>query len=718
MKRILKIKQHDIKDCGAACLASIASYYRLHLPISKIRQIAETDLRGTNILGMVSAAEKLGFNAKGVKGAKNSLSKIPLPSIAHIVVNKQLNHFVVICGTKNDWIKYMDPADGIIHKKTIDQFCEEWTGILVLLMPGDDFQKGNQKTSNIKRFFYLLKPHINVLWQCLFGAVIYTILGLSTSIYIQKLTDKILPEGNKNLLNLLSVIMLFILFMQIFISVFQNFFMLKVGQQIDTRLILGYYKHLLHLPQRFFDTMRVGEIISRINDAVKIRIFINDVSISLIVNVFIVFFSFALMFIYSLKLALIMLIVIPLFTVLYFIADNLNKKQERKLMEHSAELESQFVESLNSVKTIKQFGIENFTNAKTENKFVSLMHTVFKSSTNSIFIGTTSGFINRFFTILLLWIGAYFVIDKEITPGELLSFYAIIGYFTGPIMSLIGANKVIQNALIASDRLFEIMDLERESEENKIEFNKNNLGDICFENITFSYGTRKDIFADFSLTIPEGKFTAIIGESGSGKTTLASLLLKLYPLNNGKITINGQNIDFFTNESMRKMVSAVPQQLNLFSGNIIDNIAVGDYNPDMDKIIQIVKQLGLMPFIENLPQGFNTYVGENGTQLSGGEKQRLAIARALYADPEIFIFDEATSSLDSTSEEYVKEVIRTLINSNKTILIIAHRLSTVVDADKIVILETGKLIEEGNHKSLYKTGTHYYEMWQKQLPKK
>jgi ATP-binding cassette subfamily B protein len=423
------------------------------------------------------------------------------------------------------------------------------------------------------------------------------------------------------------------------------------------------------------------------------------------------------MFIYSWQLSLMMLIIIPLFIGLYLIADKLNKKQERKIMETSAELQSQLVESVGSIKTIKQFGIEDYTDFKTENKFILMMQTVFQSGINSLFIGNVSGFISRLFTILVLWIGSYYVIGQSITPGTLLSFYAIIGYFMGPATSLIGANKTIQNALIASDRLFEIMDLERESEENKIELRKNNLGDICFENISFSYGTRRDIFVDFSLIIPRGKLTAIIGESGSGKTTLASLLQKLYPIRTGKISINGQNIDFFSNESLRKMISAVPQQLNLFSGNITDNIAVGNFSPDMDRIIEIVKRLGLMPFIESLPRGFNTYVGENGTQLSGGEKQRLAIARALYANPEIFIFDEATSSLDSKSEEYVKNLIQDLIAEGKTILVIAHRLSTVIDADKIVIIENGKLIEEGDHNSLYVPGTYYYNMWEKQLPK-
>ena len=712
----VKVRQRDITDCGAACLASVASHYYLQMPVARIRQIAGTDTKGTNVLGLITAAEQLGFNAKGVKGVKDSLSKIPLPSIAHVIIDEKLTHYVVIYKVKGEQLEYMDPADGQMHKISIDKFCEIWTGVLALLMPGDDFREGNQKVSNIKRFLYLLQPHKNILWQCLFGAVVYTVLGLSSSIYVQKITDQVLPDSNINLLNLLSVGMLLILLFQVIISVLQTLFMLRTGMQIDTRLILGYYKHLLKLPQRFFDTMQVGEIISRINDAVKIRVFINDVSISLIVNFFIVIFSFSLMFIYSWKLALIMLIALPLYGVLYVIMDKLNKKQERKIMEKSADLESQLVESLNSVRTIKQFGIEDFTNSRTESRFVEMMRTVYKSGLNALFAGKSSEVINRTFSIVILWVGSYFVIDSTITPGVLLSFYTIIGYFTGPISSLIGANKTIQNALIAADRLFEIMDLERESEENKMMLKQENLGDICFEQISFAYGTRREVFSNFSFTIPVGKLTAIIGESGSGKTTLASLIQKLYPLKAGKITIGGMDINYFTGDSLRKVVSTVPQQLSLFSGNVIENVAVGEFDPDMEKILTITKKLGLMSFIEKLPEGFGTQLGENGATLSGGEKQRLAIARALYRDPEIIIFDEATSSLDSESEQYVKDAISDLKNQGKTIIIIAHRLSTVIDADKIAILENGNLIEEGTHQSLYQPCSKYFEMWQKQLP--
>lgn len=712
----IKVKQRDITDCGAACLASVASHYKLKLPVARIRQMAGTDKKGTNLLGMIKAAEKLGFTAKGVKGGTDALPKIPLPAIAHVIVNKVLHHYIVLYKVTDTAIEYMDPADGQMHKLSIEAFGDMWTGVLMLLVPGESFKPGSEKVSNFSRFLYLLKPHKSILTQALIGAIVYTLLGLSTSIYIQKITDYVLVGGNTNLLNLLSVGMIAILVFQIFIGVSKTILMLRTGQKIDAQLILGYYKHLLKLPQRFFDTMRVGEIISRINDAVKIRAFINDTAVSLIVNVFIVAFSFGLMFIYSWKLALIMAIIMPLYVVVYAITNNLNKKRERKLMEKAAELESQLVESLNSVKTIKQFGLEEYANIKTEMRFISLLKTVYKSGINSVFSSNSSEFLNRVFTIVLLWAGSYYVINQNITPGELLSFYAILGYLTGPAAGLIGMNKTIQNALIAADRLFEIMDLERESDDNKIDLRQEFLGAIRFENVSFSYGTRVEVFKDFNLTIPKGMMTAIIGESGSGKTTLAGLLLKLYPINNGAIYIGDNNINYFTNSSMRIIISSVPQKLDLFAGNIIENIAIGEFQPDMERILEICRLLGILNFIEKLPAGFETYIGENGATLSGGQKQRLAIARALYKNPDVLILDEATSSLDSESEIFVQKTLEDLLNKGKTLIVIAHRLSTVMNADKIVVLENGQLIEEGTHQELYYQKGKYYHMWQRQIP--
>ncbi len=711
----IKVKQHDIRDCGAACLASISSYYNLKIPIARIRQMAHTDKRGTNVLGLIKGAETLGFDAKGVRGALDALPNIPLPAIAHIIVNKNLHHFVVIYKVTDKYVEVMDPGRGKMEKYTLDDWEKTWTGVLVLMQPNTNFEARDEKVSMLSRFWTLVNPHKSILFEALFGAVIYTLLGLSTSIYIEKITDYVLVDGNTNLLNLMSIIMILLLVFQVFIGSVQKIFVLRTGQKIDSQLILGYYKHLLKLPQRFFDTMKVGEITSRIGDAVKIRAFVNDASITLFVNIFIVIFSFALMYSYYWKLALIITLIIPLYLGIYFLMDHLNKKIERKLMENAADLESQLVESLNAVKTIKQFGVEDFANFKTETRFTKLLKSIYSSGMNSIFSGSSTEFLSRLFTIVLLWSGSYFVIEQEITPGELLSFYALIGYFTGPFTSIVGMNKTIQNAMIASDRLFEIMDLEREAVENKMDITADDIGDIALRNIDFSYGTRVDVFEDFSMTFKKGKVSAIVGESGSGKTTLISLLQNLYPIKGGKITMGDYDIAQITPKSLRDLVAVVPQKVDLFSGNVIDNIALGDYEPDIKKVISISQKLGITEFIQTLPNGFETHLGENGAMLSGGQRQRIAIARALYKEPEVLVLDEATASLDTISEQMVQGTLRALKNQGKTLIIIAHRLSTVAFADEIFVLEKGKLIEQGSHNELLKNKDgKYADLWNKQ----
>ena len=714
MKKGTLIKQHDYKDCGAACLASISAHYGRLVPIARVRQIAHTDTRGTNVLGMIQGLNELGFNAKGVKGDLEAITQIPLPAIAHVIVNETMHHYVVIYKVHKGKISVMDPGPGKMVHYTLEEFSKIWTGVLILLEPNEYFEQRNDKTSIYSRFWNLIQPHKSVAIQALLGAVVYTILGLSTSIYIEKITDYVLIDGNTRLLNILSVGMIVILIFQIYIGSMKSVLMLQTGQKIDKHLILGYYKHLLDLPQRFFDTMKIGEITSRINDAVKIRAFINDASIQIFVNIFTIIFSFALMFTYYWKLALIIAIVIPLYFLIYWITNKLNKKVERQLMEDSADLESHLVESLNSVRTIKQFGLETFENNKTDNHFSKLLKTIYKSVLNSLFSGSSSEFLSRIFTIILLWVGSRYVIDQTITPGELLSFYALIGYFTSPVMELIGLNKTIQNAVIAADRLFEIMDLEREEATDKFELTRENIGAIEFKNVEFSYGSRVDVFKDFSCSIPKGKTTAIVGESGSGKTTIASLLQNLYPLKNGKITIGDYDLSYISNYSLRSLVSTVPQQIDLFSGNVIENIALGEDFPDVQRILDIAKGIGIIEFIENLPNGFQTHLGENGAMLSGGQKQRIAIARALYKDPEILILDEATSALDTESEQIIQKTLIDFKKKGRTMIIIAHRLSTIAFADNILVLEKGNLIEQGNHDDLIKANGKYASLWKKQ----
>lgn len=712
-RKRINIKQRDITDCGAACLTSVAAFYNLQVPVSRIRQYAGTDKRGTNVLGMIEAAERLGFQAKGARGAIESLAKIPLPAIAHIITKNQLHHYIVLYKVKIKSIVYMDPADGRIHNILIKDFQKEWSGVVLLLLPGEHFISENRKKSVYVRFLQLIKPHTSIMVQAFVGAIVFTLIGLSTSIYIQKLLDTVLVQGNYNMLALLSIIMIALLIFQQIIGSIKSVFALRTGQQIDARLILGYYKHLLKLPQQFFDTMRVGEIISRINDAVKIRSFINDVALNLLVNTLIVSFSIGLMFMLYWKLAFIMLTAIPLYIFILFISNKINKKWQRTIMENSAELEAQLVESLNAIGTVKRFTMEEYSNSKTENRFVGLLKSIYKATYYGIILSSSSEFITRLFTIILLWSGSVFVIQRDLSPGQLLSFYALLGYFTNPIIFLLGSTKTIQDALIAADRLFEIVDLETENiYSNKYELTPGMIGNIRFEHVHFRYGTRTTVFKDLSLTIKKGQVTAIVGESGGGKSTLLSLLQNIYPLQNGNITIGDHNLQYVTNQSLREIIGIVPQNIDLFAGSITENIAIGEFNPDMRKVLFVSQMLGLQEFIEKLPNGYNTYLGEHGINLSGGQRQRIAIARALYRNPEILILDEATSNLDPVSEQKVQDAIRWFVRQGKTVVIIAHRLSTIKNSDWIIVLNEGRLQEEGTHQSLIEMKGGYYCLWE------
>lgn len=712
----LNVKQHDVTDCGAACLASVAAYYKRYVPVSRIRQWIGTDKEGSSVLGLVKGAEKMGFDAKGVKGNSTSLPKIPIPAIAHLVLKNKLQHYVVIYRVTKKHIQVMDPGPGKTKKIPRRSFEQSWTGFLMILLPGDSFRPGNEKRSVYLRFWHLLKPHNATLVQAMIGSVFYTVLGFSTSIYLQKITDHVLVNANLRLLNLMSVLMIFLLLAQLLISVFKDIFLIRSGQEIDARLILGYYRHLLKLPQRFFDTMRVGELLSRINDAVKIRVFINNTALTLMVNFFIVFFSFLLMFTYYWKLGLLILGIIPLYSVIFFISNYLNKKTERKIMECSADLESQLVESLNAMSTIRKFGMEDIMQIKTETKFIRLLKNGYYSSMNELFSQYSIQGTTQLFTILLLWIGSYFVISNELSPGELLSFYAIIGYFTGPVSSLISSNKIIQNALIAADRLFEILDLEVLTQEHTHPLKENIIDSIQFQDLSFRYDFKSNVFTDLNISFEKGEIAAVVGESGSGKSTIINLIQGIYPIHKGRILINGQDINYLEKSGLNRLISVVPQKIHLFDGNIIDNIIAGCPEIHMKRIIEICSEIGLMPFIESLPNGFYTQLGENGASLSGGQKQKIAIARAFYKEPEVLLLDEASSSLDSLSDTTLQKVLLEFRKREKIIVMVSHRLFNLSVADKILVLKEGKLVQQGAHEELVRIKGVYKDLWEKQFP--
>lgn len=717
MSRWIKIRQHDISDCGAACLSSIAEYWGLKYTIAKIRQMANTDKDGTNLLGLIEAAEKLGLNARGVRCAPENLKNIPVPAIAHFKMSNGLLHFVVIYKASPKKITIMDPADGRFHNLTYQEFTSVWTNVLILMIPGEHFRAGNFKTPVFRRFLALIQPHSGIMLQAFFGAAVYSILGLSVSVYVQKIVDNILPEHNLNLLNLLSVIMILLLGFRIYIGILKNLFLLKSSQCIDGSLIMGYFRHLLKLPCRFFDTMRTGELISRINDAVKIRFFLSNTMIDFIVSVFTIIVSIILTCIISIRITLLLLIIIPLFFVIYWIYNSVNKRTLRSVMENSAELESHLVESLNSISTIRYLNLEKSAYEKTESEFVQLLKNSFRSGIHSIWANNGSLLLTGLTTITLLWSGSVLVFRQSLTPGDLMLLYSLFGYLMGPLSNLLMMNRTFQDALIAADRLFQILDMEYESANSKylIQLPSETKYDIHFEHVTFGYGNRKNIIRDLNMILRQGDITGIAGQSGCGKSTIAALLMNIYPVKSGRIRIGKYDLRDINPSSLRKVIGIVPQRIDLFSGNFIDNIGTGFRKPDIIKIHKVCELTGLMNFIETLPNGLYTRIGERGFSLSGGEIQKVAIARALYRDPSILIMDEATSSLDPYAEKIIRNLIQNLKNQGKTILIIAHRLNSLIHTDRIICLNNSTIVETGTHYELLEMHGYYYKLWNSQF---
>lgn len=711
------IKQFDITDCGAACLATISKQYGLKIPITKIREVACTDKQGTNALGMIKAAEQLGFTAKAVKGDHNAFfSEFPLPCVAHVIVDGALLHYVVIHKITNKQVIIADPAKGL-RKVTPDEFFKEWTGILIFMVPSNDFKKGKETKGIFARFFGLLVPQKKLLINIFFASLVYTLLGIGASFYFKFIMDDILPNSLTKTLHVVSIGIILLYIFQTLLSAFRQHMLLYLSQKLDIPLILGYYQHVLKLPMNFFGTRKVGELISRFNDASKIRDAISGATLTIMIDTLMAILGGIILFTQNSTLFFIALVILILYGVIVFSFNKPLRNINEKTMEDNAQLTSYLVESLNGIETVKAFNSERSASIESEKKFVKLLRSIFKNGWLNNISGSISSFISVVGGIVILWAGAYQCLKGNLTIGELITFIALLAYFLDPVKNLINLQPMMQTAIVASDRLGEILDLEIEKNVNEEKKLKPSTldGKIEFKNINFRYGTRQLVIKDLSLCINQGERIALVGESGSGKTTLVKLLLHFYNWEKGEIIINDYNLKDINLDYLRDKIAYISQEVFLFSGSISENLTFGMESPDMEKVIEVCKMVKAHNFINSLPLRYETYLEENGANLSGGQRQRLAIARALLKNPDILIMDEATSNLDSITEKAIENVINET-TQNLTTIIIAHRLSTIMRCDKIFVVDQGQIIESGTHNELMSLKKHYYNLWKEQLP--
>ncbi|MBG9692093.1 peptidase domain-containing ABC transporter [Lysinibacillus sphaericus] len=716
-KRYVCVKQHDQKDCGIACLSTISKQYGLKIPISKLREVAGTDKQGTNVLGLIKAAEELGFTAKAVKGdAKALFQEFPLPAIAHCVIDGKLLHYVVIHKITQKEVIIADPAKGIV-KYTPEDFLQIWTGVLVLLVPSIKFERGDETQGLFARFFHLLKPQKWLFFQIFICSILYTLLGIAGAFYFQLLIDDILVFNLEKSLHIISLGVLLLYTFQIILDAFRNYLLLHISQKFDISLILNYYSHVINLPMNFFSTRKVGEIISRIMDASKVREALSGATLTIVLDTMMVIVGAVILYTQSAFLFGITLVMVPVYILIVWLFKKTYENINRREMEENAQLNAYLVESLNGVETIKAYNAEKATKDELEKRFIKFLKSIFKHGLIDNYQNSLKNYLGLVSGTVILWVGSYQVLRGNMTAGQLIAFNALLAYFLTPLQNLVNLQPMLQSAIVASQRLGEILDLETEEEKHKGKrmVPQHLKGDIDIRNVDFRYGTRSLILKDMNLSIGQGEKVAFVGESGSGKTTLAKLLLNFYQPEKGEILINGNNIQDLDFHKLREKIAYVSQESFFFSGTIEENLSLGtDNDVTLEDIVSAAKIAKAHDFINTLPLRYSTVLEENASNLSGGQRQRLSITRAILKRPDILILDEATSNLDSITEKAISETIDDYC-SGITTIIIAHRLSTIKKCDKICVIEQGQIIELGTHEELLNSKGRYYELWRNQI---
>ena len=716
MSKIKPILQQGDSDCGCACIATILNYYGKSVSLRKIYEVAGTDNIGTSGVGIVKASKNFGMSCTGIYVAdKETISSMPFPFIIQFKC-ENYEHYVVPYKVKKGIVYYCDPAKGYASD-TIAEFNKKWSGIAFLMHPTSNFEKTSESKGFFSRFLVLLKPYKKYLIETFIASIFLSCFGIFLSLYFRFIIDEVLYSQIKSTLNLLSMCYLFVVLMQVLLTYCRSQILNYLGSKVDVCLVSDFYLHLLKLPLDFFTKRKTGEILSRVNDANVIRNAISSTLLSIAMDSVMILVGGIFMVKMGSVLVLVSIIPVLISTVVVYLFKNHFKKMIKEQATLEAEKNAAMYETINGIATIKGLATEEKAFMRTESRIVEAAQKNLNLKKIGNFQNALQTFISSCGTLAVYWVGSFMIFKNQITLGQLISFTTLSGYFLGPLSRLLTMQSYWQEVFVSAERLSDILDLPEEGDfQSKTDEVKNLLGDIEFKNVSFSYGTRGRAIKNVSLKIPAGKKVAFVGLSGSGKSTLLKLFMKFYKYEEGGIFINDKEIAEYSNDSYRSRIGYVPQESLLFSGTIKENICWGCFGATMQQISDVSQMAQASEFINLLPDKFDTIVGEHGATLSGGERQRIALARILIRNPDIIILDEATASLDSISEQKIMETIYQTIK-NRTVIMVAHRLSTIRNCDCIFVFEHGNLIEQGTHDSLMAINGKYSKMWKAQNEK-
>lgn len=730
MKKIIHYQQPDQMDCGPTCIRMISKYYGRNYSLQRLREISGINRMGVSMLGISEAAEKIGFRTTGVKITLDKLLKIELPCILHW----DQNHFVVFykapskLSQKGKSYYVSDPSRGPIQYTEVE-FSRHWLstqgngyseGVALMLSPSPDFyRQGGEPEKGLDLTYMLsyLFKYKQLIMQLFVGLGIGSLLQLILPFLTQSVVDIGINTRNLNFVYIILIAQTMLFLGRMSVDFIRSWILLHITTRINISILTDFLIKLMKLPMSYFETKMTGDIMQRMNDQGRIQNFLTGASLSTIFSLFnLIIFSFVLAY-YNLSIFVIFLISSMFYSLWVIFFLKRRRELDFKRFDISSESQSNIVQMISGMQEIKLNNCEQQKRWEWER----IQARLFKFNMKSLALGQYQQFgtffINEGKNILITFIVAKAVIDGRLTLGGMMAIQYIVGQLNSPIEQLLGFLQSFQDAKISLERLNEIHEIQDEEPIEKYFLHELPISkSIYLKGLSFTYpgAGNEAVLEDVSLDIMEGKTTAIVGMSGSGKTTLLKLILRFYEPQIGDIKVGNTFLKQIGYRYWRGRCGVVMQDGFIFSDSIAKNIAVGDELPDMGKLLHAIKVANIIDFIEELPLGLNTKIGAAGNGISQGQRQRLLIARAVYKDPEYILFDEATNALDANNEKLIMENLETFFKG-RTVVVVAHRLSTVKNADNIIVLNKGKIIEQGTHEELVNSDGEYYQLVRNQL---
>lgn len=704
-------KQKDQSDCGVACILSIINHFQGSGFIENLRELSGTTKQGTTMLGLYQAAQKYGFIVEGLEADTKWLQAIDSPVILHVLIDKRLQHYVVCYGYKNNKFIVGDPAKGIVEY-TEKELNEIWQSkALLKLTPNETFVKVEKlKKEKLNWFKQLIKEDYSLLSIVFVLSLVVSVLGVTMSIYSQKLIDDILPSKDIEKLVVGTVLLLVLLSARGAVNYLSGFFGITQSKLFNNRLINHFFSGLLYLPKSFFDNRRIGELVARMNDTNQIQTTITRVIGQLLKDFLMVIVGLIVLFTYSIPIGFIVLGSIPFFAL---IAHRYHKpvvKSQQEVMAANAHKSSNYINTMQGIDSVKAYKKEDEFSKLNKLIYGNFQDKVFALGKVGISLQLSAEIVGVLITIAVLATGSWFVITDKITTGSLMAILGISSSIFPGITSLAFANVTLQGAKVAFDRMYEFTSIKPEYNKKESESSGNKqFNNLQIENLFFRFPGRKQILKEINLNLSKGEIISILGESGGGKSTLLNILQGFYKAESGNVMLNGLSINHIYIPELRDMLGIVPQEVAIFNGTLLDNLTLGGTEEELKACIEFCQQTGFDTYFSQFPQSYATLLGEEGVNISGGQKQLIGLCRALLKKPSLLLLDEPTSAMDIDMENFALKVLLE-IKKDCGILIVTHQLKIANITDKIYILKNGGIQAFGTKQELLNTKNLYSQM--------